>query len=54
MLNELDSSMLTDEGLECQYLSPKGGGWKKGRFRVMIEFIPDAPEHPLDDIRSSL
>jgi hypothetical protein len=31
------------EGTECKLLSPKGGGWQKGKIRICFEFIPDEP-----------
>ncbi|MBE8990643.1 KGK domain-containing protein [Nostoc sp. LEGE 12450] len=34
------------EGLVCQVLCIKGGGWQKGRLLFRMEFIPDEPEVP--------
>lgn len=31
-------------GIECELLKTTGGGWKKGRLRLRLEFIPDEPE----------
>jgi hypothetical protein len=31
------------EGAECEVLSPRGGGWQKGKIRIHFEFIPDEP-----------
>lgn len=31
-------------GVECQVLQANGGGWRKGKFRWRLEFIPDEPE----------
>jgi hypothetical protein len=31
------------EGIECEVLSTNGGGWKKGRVRLRLEYIPDEP-----------
>lgn len=31
------------KGIECQTLSINGGGWKKGRVRLRLEYIPDEP-----------
>lgn len=56
-----------EDGLKCQILQAKGGGWQKGRIRFRLEFIPDNPEafidkptpedkpnSPLDDLRAKL
>ncbi|MBV6621469.1 MAG: hypothetical protein KI793_00710 [Rivularia sp. (in: Bacteria)] len=32
----------TENGVPCELLSSKGGGWKKGRIKIMIEFIRDS------------
>ena len=54
------------DGMSCQFLPTSGGGWKKGKIRITLEFIPDKPinlehqqvsqsfppsESPLDDLR---
>jgi hypothetical protein len=44
-----------EDGGECQVLKSNTGGWKKGKIRIRIEFIPDQPEpssSPLDDLRA--
>ena len=34
-----------NDGIEAKVLfSENGGGWKKGRLRLSIEFVPDEPE----------
>lgn len=33
-----------EQGVECEVLSPTGGGWKKGRLRLRLEFIPNEPD----------
>jgi KGK domain len=40
----------------CEVLRVQGGGWVKGkiRTRVVMEFIPDEIESPLDDLRQQL
>jgi hypothetical protein len=46
-----------EDGGECQVLKSNGGGWKTGKIRIRIEFIPDHPEplrSPLDDLRAEL
>jgi hypothetical protein len=55
-----------DEGIECEILKLRSGGWQKGKVRinleVSVEFFPDEPEieettdikepeSPLDDLR---
>lgn len=52
-------------GASCEVLLTEGGGWRKGRIRFRVEFIPDIPpaptgiqyilpSSPLDDLRSQL
>ncbi len=43
------------QGVRCKILKP-GGYWKKGKIkiRISLEFCPDEPESPLDDIRQTL
>jgi len=51
-----------EDGVECEVIGSKIGGWKKGRVRVCLEFIPDEPEpkpveepeSPLDDLRQQV
>lgn len=46
-----------EDGGECQVLKSNGGGWKTGKIRIRIEFIPDQaepPQSPLDDLRAEL
>jgi len=45
--------MLLGEGLECEVLRP-GSNWQKGKVRLCLEFCPDQPESPLDDLRQNL
>lgn len=33
-------------GIECEFLKTTGGGWKKGRLRIRLEFIPNEPTEP--------
>lgn len=44
---------INGDGVECELLR-EGGRWQKGRVRLRLEFIPDNPESPLDDLRSNL
>jgi hypothetical protein len=45
------------EGLECEIVDvSRGGGWKEGKIRLRLEFVPDEPEQNpnadfLDDLR---
>lgn len=32
------------DGVEGHVLQANGSGWQKGKFRIRIEFVPDAPE----------
>jgi hypothetical protein len=49
-----------EDGGDCQVLKSNTGGWKTGKIRIRIEFIPDQYElphglpSPLDDLRESL
>lgn len=44
-------------GVPCKFLKTSGGGWKTGKFRIRLEFIPDPepeaikPKSPLDEFR---
>lgn len=42
-LNKYNSNWGYD-GIMCQVLSVSGGGWRKGKIRLRMEFIPDEPE----------
>ena len=42
-----------DRGLSCEVLRP-GANWQKGKVRIRLEFCPDEPESPLDDIRQTI
>ncbi|MEH1797393.1 KGK domain-containing protein [Nostoc sp.] len=52
------------DGVSCKLLHTQGGGWKSGKLRFHLEFVPDEPEvpstvpsearSPLDDLRSQL
>lgn len=44
------------EGIDCEILQPNSPGWKKGKIRlkVVLEFHPDEPESPLDDVRQEI
>jgi hypothetical protein len=42
-----------DEGLPCEILDASQFQYQKGKLvaKLVLEFIPDEPESPLDDIR---
>ncbi|MBE9199079.1 MULTISPECIES: KGK domain-containing protein [unclassified Nodularia (in: cyanobacteria)] len=44
---------ISDDGFECELLR-EGGKWQVGRIRLKLEFIPDEPDSPLDELRSDL
>jgi len=46
-------AMLSGEGLPCEVLKPCSN-WQKGKVKLRLEFCPDEPISPLDDIRQSL
>lgn len=50
-----DSDNWVKDGIPCKaLLASPGGGWQKGRLRFRLEFIPDTPVSPLDDLRNNL
>ncbi|MBN3907677.1 MAG: hypothetical protein HWQ35_14285 [Nostoc sp. NMS1] len=64
-LNEEEASKWLEDGVICKLLLANGGGWQKGKIRIVFEFIPDKPTptkpltpinstSPLDDLRSHL
>lgn len=42
--------------IECEVLQTHGGCWIKGKMktRVIIEFVVEEPDSPLDDLRQEL
>ncbi len=46
---------LLERGIRCQFLTTSGGGWKKGKFCIRLEFTPDPDpdavkiESPMDE-----
>ncbi len=46
----------TQNGMPCQVIGEKIGGWKRGKVRICLEFIPDEPEQksPLDELRQQV
>jgi len=49
-----DKAWFTDQGMACEILRTRGGGWQKGRLRFRLEFIPDNPDAFLDESGSDL
>jgi KGK domain len=57
-----------EPGIGCEVLQVSGGGWRKGKVRISLEFIPESEERiqeatllspakeksPLDDLRAEL
>ncbi|MBW4683413.1 MAG: hypothetical protein KME19_25490 [Microcoleus vaginatus WJT46-NPBG5] len=45
-----------NEGMPCEFLKLGSPKWRKGRLKVklVLEFYPDEPESPLDDIREMM
>jgi hypothetical protein len=41
---------LYTEGLSCEVLKFSAQGWIKGKVRLALEFCPDEPDSPLDEI----
>ena len=37
-----DKKEFVASGIECEILQTSGQGWKKGKFRLSLEFIPDS------------
>jgi hypothetical protein len=42
-LNRISSYMNNwlKEGFDCEILQARGGGWRKGKLRLRLEFVPD-------------
>lgn len=43
-----------DDVIDCEVLRLGAKGWQKGKVRISLEFCPDLPESPLDDIRQAI
>ncbi|NJN90572.1 MAG: hypothetical protein HC878_09525 [Leptolyngbyaceae cyanobacterium SL_5_14] len=40
--------------MSCEVLKFGERNWQTGKIRVSIEFCPDVPKSPLDDIRQTI
>lgn len=57
LMKGLDSQKIfLNEGMPCEFLKLGSPRWRKGRLKVklVLEFYPDEPESPLDDIRQMM
>ena len=45
---------LFDKGVDAEVLRLGAKDWQKGKVRITLEFCPDEPESPLEDIRQRL
>ncbi len=36
-----------NEGIDCEVLGETGGGWRKGKIRFRLEFIPETSNAPV-------
>jgi hypothetical protein len=45
---------LYTQGINCEVLKFTAQGWKKGKVRLALEFCPDEPESPLEEISDKL
>ncbi|QLE58437.1 KGK domain-containing protein [Nostoc sp. TCL26-01] len=45
---------LYHQGINCEVLKFSAQGWKKGKVRLALEFCPDEPLSPLDEIAEKL
>lgn len=49
-----EEAHLFSRGISCEVLKFGERNWQKGKIRVSIEFCPDVPKSPLDDIRQTV
>jgi len=45
---------LFDEAINCEVLRLGNKRWQKGKVRIRLEFCPDEPESPLEELRQQL
>lgn len=51
--NTIEASLF-DKGIDCEVLRLGNKRWQNGKVRISLEFCPDEPESPLDDLRQQL
>ncbi|MEM1394663.1 MAG: KGK domain-containing protein [Cyanobacteria bacterium P01_D01_bin.116] len=51
---QIPETSLFDEGIDCEILKLGARGWKKGKVRICVEFSPEEPEYPLEDLAELL
>ena len=54
MSSQMPEASLFDEGIDCEILKLGARGWKKGKVRICVEFCPEEPEYPLEDLAELL
>lgn len=45
----ISDNVWTHDGVECLYLNTQGGGWKKGKVHIRLEFVPDEDAQQKDE-----
>lgn len=53
IMNAILDSVGCDDAIDCEVLRLGAKGWQKGKVRITLQFCPDQPESPLDDIRQT-
>lgn len=53
-ISDEEKEQLLGKGINCEVLKSGYEGWQKGRIRLNVEFYPDEPESPLDELRQQL
>ena len=51
---QMPEASLFDQGIDCEILRLGARGWKKGKVRICVEFCPEEPEYPLEDLAELL
>jgi KGK domain len=47
---QVEAHYFTEHGVRCELLKADGKGWRKGRIRFRLEFIPDPEPHSTDAV----
>jgi KGK domain len=53
LTSKINQKTKWEEGVEAEVLAA-GKGWRKGKVKLTMQFIPDEPESPLDEIRKTM